>query len=85
MRVADPDPGTMLGFPDVQALIARINAENPGLLVTGSCPTGRKYENNPWQDRIIDRLRQYRHALRLQRQADPHRRGQQRLPGDRRG
>jgi hypothetical protein len=57
-RVADPDPGTSLGLPDIQALIARIHAENPGL-ISQSCPTGRKYENNPWQDRIVDRLRQY--------------------------
>ena len=59
VRVADPDPGTTLGFPDVQGLIARINNEAPGLLVSQSCPTGLKYNNNPWQDRIIDRLRQY--------------------------
>jgi hypothetical protein len=58
VRVADPDPGTVLGMPDVGALVARINNENPGL-VANSCPTGRKYENNPWQDRIVDRLRQY--------------------------
>jgi hypothetical protein len=58
VRVADPAPGTSLGMPDVSALIARIHAENPGL-VNQSCPTGRKYENNPWQDRIVDRLRQY--------------------------
>ena len=59
VRVADPDPGTTLGFPDMQALIARINAEAPGLLVTQSCPVGLKYINNPWQDRMIDRLREY--------------------------
>jgi hypothetical protein len=59
VRVADPDPGTTLGFPDVQALIARINTEAPGLLVTQSCPQGLKYINNPWQDRIVDRLREY--------------------------
>jgi hypothetical protein len=58
VRVADPDPGTSLGMPDVAALINRIHNENPGL-VAQSCPTGRKYENNPWQDRIVDRLRQY--------------------------
>jgi hypothetical protein len=58
VRVADPDPGTSLGAPDVAALINRIHNENPGLLGQ-SCPTGRKYENNPWQDRIVDRLRQY--------------------------
>jgi hypothetical protein len=58
VRVPDPDPGTVLGMPDVAALIARIHNENPAL-INQSCPTGRKYENNPWQDRIIDRLRQY--------------------------
>ena len=58
VRVADPAPGTSLGMPDVSALVARIHAENPGL-VNQSCPNGRKYENNPWQDRIVDRLRQY--------------------------
>ena len=58
VRVADPDPGTSLGMPDVGALINRIHNENPGLL-SQSCPTGRKYETNPWQDRIVDRLRQY--------------------------
>ncbi len=59
VRVADPDPGTILGLPEIQALIGRINNENPGLLISSSCPNGRKYENNPWQDRIVDRLRQY--------------------------
>jgi hypothetical protein len=58
VRVADPDPGTFLGMPDVAALVNRIHNENPGLLAQ-SCPNGRKYENNPWQDRIVDRLRQY--------------------------
>ena len=58
VRVADPDPGTSLGMPDVAALISRIHNENPGQLSL-QCPTGRKYENNPWQDRIVDRLRQY--------------------------
>lgn len=58
VRVADPEPGTWLGMPDVAALVARIHNENPGL-VNLSCPNDRKYENNPWQDRIVDRLRQY--------------------------
>jgi hypothetical protein len=58
VRVADPAPGTVLGMPDVAALVARIHNENPGL-ITQSCPTGRKYVNDPWQDRIVDRLRQY--------------------------
>jgi hypothetical protein len=59
VRVADPDPGTTLGLPDIQGLIERINAEAPGLLFSQSCPLGIKYVNNPWQDRIIDRLREY--------------------------
>jgi hypothetical protein len=58
VKVADPDPGTSLGMPDVGALINRIHNENPGML-SQQCPNGRKYENNPWQDRIVDRLRQY--------------------------
>jgi hypothetical protein len=57
-RVADPDPGTVLGLPDIVALIQRIHAENPGLIAQ-SCPTGRKYEPNPWLDRIVARLREY--------------------------
>ena len=58
VKVADPEPGTTLGMPDVEALVARIHNENPGL-ISQSCPRGVKYENNPWQDRIIDRLREY--------------------------
>ena len=58
VRVADPEPGTVLGMPDVAALVARIHNENPAL-INQSCPRGLKYENNPWQDRIIDRLREY--------------------------
>jgi hypothetical protein len=58
VRVADPDPGTSLGYPDVGALVNSIHNENPGMLAQ-QCPNGRKYENNPWQDRIVDRLREY--------------------------
>ena len=58
VKVADPEPGTTLGMPDVEALVARIHNENPGL-ISQSCPRGLKYKNNPWQDRIIDRLREY--------------------------
>ncbi len=58
VRVADPEPGTTLGMPDVAALVARIHNENRAL-INQSCPRGLKYENNPWQDRIIDRLRQF--------------------------
>ena len=48
-----------------------------------SCPRGLKYVNNPWQDRVIDAFRQIDIALGLQRQADPHRRRQQRRAGRR--
>ena len=59
VRVADPDPGTVLGMPDVQQLVVRIHNENPGLLAQ-SCPDPNvRYWNNPWLDRIVDRLRQY--------------------------
>lgn len=58
-RVADPAPSTLLGLPDIQALLVRIHSENPGLLAQ-SCPDpNRKYINNPWLDRMVSRLRQY--------------------------
>jgi hypothetical protein len=58
VRVADPEPGTILALPEIRDLIVRIHNENPGLIAQ-SCPSGQKYFNNPWQDRIVDRLRQY--------------------------
>ena len=59
VRVADPAPGTLLGLPDIQGLLVRIHNENPGLLAQ-SCPDpNRKYMNNPWLDRMVDRLREY--------------------------
>jgi hypothetical protein len=45
-------------LPDVRGLIAEFAASAPGPLATASCPDGRKYNNNPWQDYIVDRLRQ---------------------------
>ena len=58
-RVADPDPGTLLGLPDIEQLLVRIHNENPGLLAQ-SCPDpNSKYINNPWLDRMVDRLREY--------------------------
>jgi hypothetical protein len=58
-RVADPEPGTLLGLPDIWPLLQRIHNENPGLLAQ-SCPNpNSKYINNPWLDRMVDRLRQY--------------------------
>jgi len=55
-RAPDPAPGARLPLPDVQAFVAQASAERPDLMAQ-SCPTGRKYENNPWLDYIIDRLR----------------------------
>ena len=58
VRVADPDPGTFLGMPDVEALVARFAAgDRPTRQNT--CPTGRKYDPSPWQDRLIAFLRTY--------------------------
>jgi hypothetical protein len=58
-RVSDPEPNTLLGLPDIQQLLVRIHNENPGLLAQ-SCPNpNSKYMNNPWLDRMVDRLRQY--------------------------
>jgi hypothetical protein len=58
-RVADPAPGTLLGLPQIEQLLERIHNENPGLLAQ-SCPDpNRKYINNQWLDRMIDRLREY--------------------------
>lgn len=58
VRVADPAPGTTLGLPNIEALLSRINAEMPGLMAQ-SCPSGRKYETNPWLNYVVDRLREY--------------------------
>jgi hypothetical protein len=57
-READPDPGTLLGLPDIVNLIGRINAAFPPT-VANSCPTGRKYEPNPWLNNMVDQLRTY--------------------------
>jgi len=51
-RPADPPPGVRLPLPDMQGVLAQFaNAAD-------SCPRGRKYVNNPWQDRVIDAFRQ---------------------------
>lgn len=57
-READPDPGTVLGLPDIQALLARLGAQNPPTEAT-TCPNGRKYEPNPWLNQMVDSLRGY--------------------------
>lgn len=58
LRVADPDPGTRLGMPDIDALLHRLANQFPPTL-TNSCPNGRKYEPNPWLDFIVAQLRTY--------------------------
>ncbi len=55
-RTPDPAPGARLPLPDVQAFVAAASAERPDLMEK-SCPNGRKYENNPWLDYMVDRLR----------------------------
>jgi hypothetical protein len=57
-RVADPSPGTFLGMPDVEMLVQRFAAgDRPTRQNT--CPTDRKYDPSPWQDRLIAFLRTY--------------------------
>jgi hypothetical protein len=58
VRVADPETSTVLGMPDVQALVIRYFNQNPPT-VSSSCPTGRKYEPNPWLNGLVDFLRTY--------------------------
>ena len=58
VRVDDPDPGTLLGMPDVQALVARFAARDRPTRAN-TCPLNRKYDPNPWQDRLIAFLRTY--------------------------
>jgi hypothetical protein len=58
VRVADPDPGTVLGMPDITALVDRLGRQFPPTLAN-SCPTGRKYEPNPWINFMVDQLRTY--------------------------
>lgn len=57
-RTPNPPPGQRLPLPDVRGLIAQWTAERPDLFPAQQCPLGVKYVNNPWQDYIVDRLRQ---------------------------
>ena len=56
-RTPDPAAGQRLPLPDVQGFIFQTAGARPDLMRTGSCPNGRKYENNPWLDYMIDALR----------------------------
>ena len=53
-RPADPPAGTRLPLPDARPFI---NAASGRLGTLSSCPNGRKYENNPWLDALVDSLR----------------------------
>jgi hypothetical protein len=57
-RTPNPAPGQRLPLPNVAAQIAQWTAERPDLFPSQQCPLGVKYVNNPWQDYIMDRLRQ---------------------------
>jgi hypothetical protein len=57
-RTPNPPPGQRLALPQMQAQIAQWTAERPDLFPSQQCPLGVKYVNNPWQDYIMDRLRQ---------------------------
>ena len=56
-RTPDPPAGQRLPLPDVQAFVMQRAAARPDLLAQ-SCPTGNKYVNNPWQDYMVDGLRE---------------------------
>ncbi|MEO8682469.1 MAG: hypothetical protein ABI665_25705 [Vicinamibacterales bacterium] len=53
-RPADPPAGVRLPLPEamLQAVLAQFSN------ASDSCPRGLKYVNNPWQDRVIDAMRQ---------------------------
>jgi hypothetical protein len=55
-RTADPAPGQRLPLPDIRAFIQQAAGARPDLLAQ-SCPTGLKYQTNPWLDYMVDQLR----------------------------
>jgi len=55
-RTADPPAGQRLPLPDVRAFTQQAAAARPDLIAQ-SCPTGLKYQNNPWLDYMVDQLR----------------------------
>lgn len=57
-RTPNPPAGQRLPLPNMTAQIAQWTAERPDLFPSQQCPLGVKYVNNPWQDYIMDRLRQ---------------------------
>jgi hypothetical protein len=57
-RTPNPPAGQRLPLPDVRGLIEQWTAARPDLFPSQQCPRGIKYVNNPWQDYIMDNLRQ---------------------------
>ena len=53
-RPADPPAGSRLPLPNARPFI---DAASARLNTLASCPNGRKYENNPWLDALVDSLR----------------------------
>jgi hypothetical protein len=52
-RPADPPPGVRLPLPEYGFSVVQQFSNT-----SDSCPRGLQYVNNPWQDRVIDALRQ---------------------------
>ena len=57
-RTPNPAAGQRLPLPNMSAQIAQWTAQRPDLFPSQQCPLGVKYVNNPWQDYIVDKLRQ---------------------------
>ncbi len=57
-RTPNPPAGQRLPLPDVRGLIVQWTNERPDLFPSQQCPQGIKYVPNPWQNYIMDRLRQ---------------------------
>ena len=55
-RTPDPAAGQRLPLPDVRTFTQQSADARPDLLAQ-SCPNGLKYQNNPWLDYMVDRLR----------------------------
>lgn len=57
-RTPNPPAGQRLPLPNMEAQIRQWTADRPDLFPAQQCPLGVKYVNNPWQDYIVDKLRQ---------------------------
>lgn len=55
-RTPDPVAGQRLPLPDIRGFTQQAAAARPDLMAQ-SCPAGIKYQNNPWLDYMVDRLR----------------------------